>query len=278
MCHRRGDAADEGRENHEGEQQHADRVNALRGVHRDHLARRRCKLRQGPMHGGPVSVRKAVLGPENLGDPSDLAVGGSDLVEPVEAAGHEVVDEDDHGDQLADVKACAPHLGMHAPGDVGPDDAELEHPEEPHGANDPRIRFGGAAGLSAALFSAVTLRQHDSVYDDEGQVQGEPRFHVVRRNPAQPHFHDAHVVVPDEKGCDEVQGPEHQRQHPQMPLGRGLVLFEDLQRDVYQVHEKEEEAQNVPQQPAPATGRNDEPAELKLQLAVQQTQAPTGVP
>mmetsp|Transcript_34221 Transcript_34221/g.99355 ORF Transcript_34221/g.99355 Transcript_34221/m.99355 type:complete len:279 (-) Transcript_34221:1063-1899(-) len=188
--HRLRDGADEGRESDHPSDDNEDVVRALDGIPRHHLHGRRRQLRDGPMHGGRVSVGEAIrlieLGDPMLRRPHGFVVDVK-LQRPdrVPQAGDQVVDDDDEGGQLGDLEQCQQVFRADSFKQLGEEAVQLDEAEqagEAHKAeHPPRAKEHDRVAVARLLVQEDLEADEDPIDDDEAKVQAEPRLKIALR-------------------------------------------------------------------------------------------------
>mmetsp|Transcript_40810 Transcript_40810/g.113463 ORF Transcript_40810/g.113463 Transcript_40810/m.113463 type:complete len:257 (-) Transcript_40810:1486-2256(-) len=163
------DASNQVREAHQRADHHKDREGPLCGVVRLHVHRGRRELSNTPVHGRKVLVIPSGALEAVALDPR-RARAALQVRDEEPKACDEVVDEEQHGDHLDDVRHDAGGLRIEEVVQRGQDPPQLQQPDEPHGAHeahDPQQLDSAPSGLARVegrqgRQGEVPVRYHNS--------------------------------------------------------------------------------------------------------------------
>mmetsp|Transcript_35563 Transcript_35563/g.111802 ORF Transcript_35563/g.111802 Transcript_35563/m.111802 type:complete len:375 (-) Transcript_35563:156-1280(-) len=201
-----GDAADEGGEGDEGQDDDTDVEGPLHCVGGHDLHRGGRELRQRPMQRGCVPIADCMDSRELVGPRCTWVTQGPD---PVPGARDEVVEDHDEHDVLEHLQKSQHVLGAHKLEDLGHKVVQLQQADQAHetqqpeDAPDPHVQH-----LLDDLSVGQPLEQDDDpVVADKGKVDGKPSPEVALGGLREARLQHAVDKVAKEEGEDQVERP-----------------------------------------------------------------------
>mmetsp|Transcript_91 Transcript_91/g.247 ORF Transcript_91/g.247 Transcript_91/m.247 type:complete len:446 (+) Transcript_91:734-2071(+) len=252
-CHGVRDAADEGGEGHERQDDHADVEGALGRVGGHDLHGCGRELRQRPVQGSAVAVAQSSVLIEAQMGPALVHV--RPCPNPIPSAGDEVVHDDDQHNVLKDLQNRQDVLRADVVNHLGEQVVQLQYSDqsqeahEPENPPDPEVKHL----LFGLPVSQPLEEHHNPVVQEQAQVHEEPSSQVALRRLREPRLQHAVHKVAHEEGVDEVRAPvgnvQVQHDHHQ-PVK--LNVEREGEGHLDEIVEDAQSSDGLPEEPAPS--------------------------